>query len=492
MNKFPKDFFWGGATSATQIEGAYDVDGRGLATCDCKTAGSFSKRREVTFIDKDGHHGSIPSNLGGTLPKGAHQAVLDEYFYPSHEAIDFYHHYKEDIALFAEMGFKALNLTLSWARILPYGIQGGINQKGVEFYRDVFKECQKYHIEPIVHLYKYDMPVYYLEELGGWSNRQLIDEFIELARIAFTEYQGLVKYWNTFNEINILQVQVNEALKYGQEHVQRLYEELHNQLIASAKVVQLAHSMDSQLKVGCMVAGLFSYPYTCDPNDMIANQKQMQDLFYYCADTFVRGRYPSYAQRLWNELGVSLNISQEDKQTLENGKVDFMAFSYYFSNVVTTHDDILETANGNLIGGIKNPYLEVSDWGWAKDPTGLKFYLHEIYDRYQIPLINVENGLGAIDILNEDGTIHDDYRIDYMRDHIQAMGEAIDEGVDLIGYTSWGCLDLISASTGEVRKRYGFIYVDVDDEGHGTYNRYKKDSFYWYKKVIQSNGKDIK
>ena len=263
-------------------------------------------------------------------------------------------------------------------------------------------------------------------------------------------------------------------------------------MFSSAKVVQLAHSMDSQLKVGCMVAGLFSYPYTCDPNDMIANQKQMQDLFYYCADTFVRGRYPSYAQRLWNELGVSLNISQEDKQTLENGKVDFMAFSYYFSNVVTTHDDILETANGNLIGGIRNPYLEVSDWGWAKDPTGLKFYLHEIYDRYQIPLINVENGLGAIDILNADGTIHDDYRIDYMRDHIQAMGEAIDEGVDLIGYTSWGCLDLISASTGEVRKRYGFIYVDVDDEGHGTYNRYKKDSFYWYKKVIQSNGKDIK
>lgn len=465
---FPKGFYWGGATAANQLEGGWQEGGKGISCPDICTGGTATRSKRIT----------------PDLEEGV--------FYPSHDAIDHYHRYKEDIALFAEMGFKALNLTLSWARILPYGIQGGINQKGVEFYRDVFKECQKYHIEPIVHLYKYDMPVYYLEELGGWSNRQLIDEFIELARIAFTEYQGLVKYWNTFNEINILQVQVNEALKYGQEHVQRLYEELHNQLIASAKVVQLAHSMDSQLKVGCMVAGLFSYPYTCDPNDMIANQKQMQDLFYYCADTFVRGRYPSYAQRLWNELGVSLNISQEDKQTLENGKVDFMAFSYYFSNVVTTHDDILETANGNLIGGIKNPYLEVSDWGWAKDPTGLKFYLHEIYDRYQIPLINVENGLGAIDILNEDGTIHDDYRIDYMRDHIQAMGEAIDEGVDLIGYTSWGCLDLISASTGEVRKRYGFIYVDVDDEGHGTYNRYKKDSFYWYKKVIQSNGKDIK
>ncbi len=488
---FPKDFLWGGDISANQAEGGWNEDGKAPNETDFLLGGTKDKPRLAYYQNTDGTIGTIPQ-FAGLLPKGAKYILKEGAFYPNHNATDFYHHYKEDIALFAEMGFKALNLTLSWARILPYGIQGGINQKGVEFYRDVFKECQKYHIEPIVHLYKYDMPVYYLEELGGWSNRQLIDEFIELARIAFTEYQGLVKYWNTFNEINILQVQVNEALKYGQEHVQRLYEELHNQLIASAKVVQLAHSMDSQLKVGCMVAGLFSYPYTCDPNDMIANQKQMQDLFYYCADTFVRGRYPSYAQRLWNELGVSLNISQEDKQTLENGKVDFMAFSYYFSNVVTTHDDILETANGNLIGGIKNPYLEVSDWGWAKDPTGLKFYLHEIYDRYQIPLINVENGLGAIDILNEDGTIHDDYRIDYMRDHIQAMGEAIDEGVDLIGYTSWGCLDLISASTGEVRKRYGFIYVDVDDEGHGTYNRYKKDSFYWYKKVIQSNGKDIK
>ncbi len=488
---FPKDFLWGGDISANQAEGGWNEDGKAPNETDFLLGGTKDKPRLAYYQNTDGTIGTIPQ-FAGLLPKGAKYILKEGAFYPNHNATDFYHHYKEDIALFAEMGFKALNLTLSWARILPYGIQGGINQKGVEFYRDVFKECQKYHIEPIVHLYKYDMPVYYLEELGGWSNRQLIDEFIELARIAFTEYQGLVKYWNTFNEINILQVQVNEAQKYGQEHVQRLYEELHNQLIASAKVVQLAHSMDSQLKVGCMVAGLFSYPYTCDPNDMIANQKQMQDLFYYCADTFVRGRYPSYAQRLWNELGVSLNISQEDKQTLENGKVDFMAFSYYFSNVVTTHDDILETANGNLIGGIKNPYLEVSDWGWAKDPTGLKFYLHEIYDRYQIPLINVENGLGAIDILNEDGTIHDDYRIDYMRDHIQAMGEAIDEGVDLIGYTSWGCLDLISASTGEVRKRYGFIYVDVDDEGHGTYNRYKKDSFYWYKKVIQSNGKDIK
>ncbi len=488
---FPKDFLWGGDISANQAEGGWNEDGKAPNETDFLLGGTKDKPRLAYYQNTDGTIGTIPQ-FAGLLPKGAKYILKEGAFYPNHNATDFYHHYKEDIALFAEMGFKALNLTLSWARILPYGIQGGINQKGVEFYRDVFKECQKYHIEPIVHLYKYDMPVYYLEELGGWSNRQLIDEFIELACIAFTEYQGLVKYWNTFNEINILQVQVNEAQKYGQEHVQRLYEELHNQLIASAKVVQLAHSMDSQLKVGCMVAGLFSYPYTCDPNDMIANQKQMQDLFYYCADTFVRGRYPSYAQRLWNELGVSLNISQEDKQTLENGKVDFMAFSYYFSNVVTTHDDILETANGNLIGGIRNPYLEVSDWGWAKDPTGLKFYLHEIYDRYQIPLINVENGLGAIDILNADGTIHDDYRIDYMRDHIQAMGEAIDEGVDLIGYTSWGCLDLISASTGEVRKRYGFIYVDVDDEGHGTYNRYKKDSFYWYKKVIQSNGKDIK
>ena len=240
-----------------------------------------------------------------------------------------------------------------------------------------------------------------------------------------------------------------------------------------------------------MVEGLFTYPYTCDPEDMIANQKQMQDLFYYCADTFVRGRYPSYAKRLWKEIGVNLIFSEEDSRTLKDGTVDFMAFSYYFTNVVTTHSEDFEKSRGNLISGMKNPYLKVFEWGWAKDPTGLKYYLHELNDRYQIPLINIENGLRTIDKLEDDGTVHDPYRIEYMRSHIKAMSEAVDEGVNLFGYTSWGCLDLVSAGTGEVRKRYGFIYVDVDDKGNGTFKRYKKDSFYWYKKVCESNGEEL-
>ena len=489
---FPKNFLWGGDISANQAEGGWNEDGKSPTETDFLLGGTKDTPRLAYYQNPDGTIGQIPQ-FTGLLPKGAKYIIKEDKFYPNHKATDFYHHYKEDIALFGEMGFTAFNLTLSWARIFPNGLQGGLNQKGVEFYRNVFKECQKHNIEPIVHLYKYDMPVYYLEELGGWSNRQLIDEFVELARVAFTEYKGLVKYWNTFNEINILQMMVATAKEYGQDESQRLYEELHNQLVASAKVVKLAHEMDPKLKVGCMVAGLFSYPYCCDPKDMIANQKQMQDIFYYCADTFVRGHYPSYAKRLWNELGVTLNISEEDKQTLAEGKVDFMAFSYYFTNIVTTHenDEDLEMASGNLMGGIKNPYLEVSDWGWAIDPVGLKFYLHEIYDRYQIPLINIENGLGAYDTLNEDGTVHDDYRIEYLREHIKTMSEAVDEGVDLFGYTTWGCIDLVSASTGEVRKRYGFIYVDVDDEGNGTYDRYRKDSFYWYKKVIASNGEDL-
>jgi len=488
---FPAEFLWGGDISANQAEGGWNEGGKAPNATDFQTGGTRTSPRMITYRMPDGTFGKAPVFIeSARIPEGAKFAVMDGVFYPNHKATDFYHHYKEDISLFAEMGFKALNLTLSWARIYPQGTAGGVNREGIAFYRAVFEECRKYGIEPVVHLYKYDLPVYYLEKMNGWLDRRMIDEFVELAKTAFREFDGLVTYWSTFNEINVQQfasIMGNADLKTNQES----YQKLHHQLVASARVVRYAHEHYSNLKVGCMVAGMFSYPLTCDPKDELANQKAMQDHFYYCADTFVRGGYPSYAKRLWKELGITLDITEEDRLDLANGKVDYLEFSYYFTNVVTTHQGELEKAGGNLMGGVKNPYLKVSEWGWAKDPDGLKYYLHEMYDRYQIPLFNVENGLGATDVLEADGTVHDPYRIDYHREHVKAMGEAIEEGVDLIGYTTWGCLDLVSASTGEIRKRYGFIYVDADDTGSGSYQRYRKDSFYWYKKCIASNGQDL-
>ncbi len=486
---FPKGFLWGGDISANQCEGGWDEGGKSPNMTDYHAGGTVNSPRMATYIMPDGTYGKTPAMIENcNLPEGAKLAINPDEFYPNHKATDFYHHYKEDIAMFAELGFKAFNMTLSWARIFPKGIKAGINPEGVEFYHNVFKECLKYGIEPLVHLYKYDMPAFYIEELGGWKNRFLIEEFVEFGKASIDEFQE-VTYWSTFNEINAAQFSILDS--NNQKEVQRQYQVLHNQLVASAKVVKYLHDNYPNKKIGCMQAGIFTHALTCDPEDELANQKEMQKNFWYAGDVFVRGYYPSYAKHLWKELNITLDITEEDTKALKEGTVDFFEFSYYFSNCVTTHVDGQE-ATGNLnFMGKKNPYLKESDWGWAIDPKGLKFFLHEIYDRYQIPLMNCENGLGAFDTLEEDGTVHDQYRIDYMREHVKAMSEAIDEGVDLMGYTWWGCIDLVSVGTGEIRKRYGFIYVDVDDFGNGTYKRYKKDSFEYCKKVYTSNGKDI-
>ena len=486
---FSKDFLWGGDISANQSEGGWNEGGKAPTITDYHLGGNSSSPRMATYVMPDGTYGKTPALIEECiLPEGARLECIPGEFYPNHKATDFYHRYKEDISLLTQMGFKALNLTLSWARIFPEGVEKGINPEGVAFYHDVFQECLKNGIEPLVHLYKYDMPAFYIEEWGGWKNRKLIDEFVAFAKASIDEFKE-VTYWSTFNEINAALFSIID--KDDKDQIEAGFIRLHHQLVASARVVKYCHDHYPSKKIGCMEAGLFSYPLTCDPTDQLMNQKQLQEVFYYAADTFIRGHYPSYAQRIWKEKGIKIDLTEEDKKVLREGKVDFLEFSYYFTNVVTSHTEGLEEVGGNLIHGHKNPYLVVSDWGWAIDPKGLKYFLHEMYDRYQIPLLNCENGLGAYDVLNEDGTIHDPYRIDYHRKHIEAMKEAVEEGVDLIGYTTWGCIDLVSASTGEIRKRYGFIYVDVDDEGNGTYDRYRKDSFYWYKKVIASNGEDL-
>ena len=487
---FPINFLWGGDISAAQIEGGWNEGGKSPVEVDYMLKGSKSSMRFGYYRMPDGAEGKV-MQMTGQLPEGAKFILKDGEYYPNHKASDFYHHYQEDIDLLGQMGFKALNLSISWARVYPHGIAAGVNREGLEYFRKVLQQCRKNGIEPIVTLYKYDMPAFYIESWGGWSNRKLIDEYTEFVRTCMTEYRGLVKYWITFNEINVLKLHLKINPAVTQADYQRVYEEEHNQLVASARAVKIGHEIDPENKIGCMCAGMFGYPYTCHPQDVAEVQKMKQDFLFLFSDTFMRGAYPSYAQRMFAEDGVTLAISDQDRADLAAGCADFMAFSYYCTNCTTTQASTEGMTGGNLSAGLKNPYLQASEWGWEIDPLGLKTALHELNDRYQKPLLLVENGLGAQDILEDNGSVHDPYRIDYMRKHIQKMKEAVEEGVDLIGYTMWSCIDLISFSSGEIEKRYGLIYVDVDGDGHGSFARYKKDSFYWYQKVIATNGEDL-
>lgn len=480
---FRKDFLWGGATAANQFEGGMQEGGKGLSVPDVMTGGSRTQPRHITDGIKPG------------------------YYYPSHEAVDFYHHYKEDIALYSEMGFKVFRLSINWARIYPTGEEAMPNQAGLDFYRSVFEECRKYGIEPLVTLSHYELPYALAKKYGGWSDRKLIELFLCYCQTVFTEYQGLVKYWLTFNEINTLvmgvfgnimgagilpkgdDVEVGTAVTVDEswDDPQRRYTALHNQFVASAKAVQLAHKIDPDNQVGCMLLGRMAYPYTCKPSDALKAQQVMRKANYYCGDVMVRGAYPSFSGKIWEEERVQPFITEDDKKVLQEGTVDFISFSYY-SSTTATDDPNVPIAAGNMMRGPANPYLKSSAWGWTIDPEGLHYYLNELYDRYQKPLMVVENGLGAEDVVTEDGRIHDDYRIDYLREHIRAMKAAVEDGVDLLGYTVWGCTDLVSASTGEMDKRYGLVYVDKHNDGSGTLARIRKDSFYWYRDVIASNG----
>ena len=488
-----KDFLWGGAVAANQCEGAWDADGRGPAKTDVTTGGAAGTPRMITYIDKDGRPGTMPSmpSMKESLPEGAHYAVLDGYYYPNHDGIDFYHHYKEDIAMMAEMGFKVFRMSISWSRIFPKGTEKEPNKKGLEYYRNVFEELKKYGIEPLVTLSHFDTPLYLEDYCGGWSNRELIEHFEHYVRTCFTEYKGLVKYWLTFNEINNTVMFLDTIGESASDEVyQSAYQHLHNQFVASARAVRIGHEIDPDNKIGCMICGITFYPATCDPEDILLNRHLWEKGIFYCGDVQCRGEYPSYAERLWAEHNVHLDITEQDLTDLKNGCVDMYTFSYYMSTLVTTHK-YTDKVGGNFSAGARNEYLTYSDWGWALDPKGLRYYLEMIYDRYGLPVMIVENGLGAYDTVEEDGSIHDSYRIDYIREHIKEMKAAVENGVDLLGYTVWSCIDLVSAGTGEMRKRYGMIYVDRDDEGKGTMERRRKDSFYWYQKVIASNGEEL-
>lgn len=480
-------FYWGGATAANQLEGAYNVDGRGMVLTDVTTGGTNKTPRMITYIDKDGNGGAY-NKYTGRLPEGARYAVLDGYFYPNHEAVDFYHHYKEDIAMLAEMGFTMFRMSVSWARIYPTGLEEEPNRKGLDFYHRVFQELKKYHIEPLVSIWHFDTPLYIEEHYGNWQNRKVIDLYEKFARTCFEEFKDEVHYWITINEINLSAMLPSIKPNCTREEAQAIYQQLHNQFVAGARAVRLAHQINPENKVGNMIAALVAYPETCHPKDILYTRHYMEQCIYYSSDVQVFGEYPAFAKRIWNQFDIELDITEQDRIDLKEGVIDMYTFSYYQTSVMSDHD---ERTVGKSDKRVSNPYLGRNAWNQEIDPLGLRYFLEIVNDRYHLPLMIVENGLGAIDQLEEDHKVHDAYRISYMRDHIKEVMFARESGVDVRAYLSWGPIDLVSASSGEMRKRYGFIYVDRNDDGTGSMERYRKDSFYWYKNVIASDGKEL-
>ncbi|WP_179393964.1 family 1 glycosylhydrolase [Lacticaseibacillus absianus] len=491
---FDQQFLWGGATAANQYEGGYLDGGKGLSTSDVLTAGAYDQPRRVTWRDPaTGETGSTPFVLfagGRQVPEGAEPAVIDGEYYPSHTATDFYHHYKEDIALMGEMGFKCFRLSINWARIFPNGDDATPNEEGLRFYDQVFDECAKYGIEPLVTLSHYETPLHLAIKYGGWTDRRLIDFFVRYATTVFKRYVGKVKYYLTFNEINMMEHSAFMAGGIVDGTPQNKAQGAHNQFVASALAVKAAHTIDPALQVGQMLAYGPLYAFTPDPADQLKALLAMQPTLFY-ADVQTGGHYPKYQLQKYAREGIELADTPEDYELLAQYPADFLSFSCYGSNVVTTHDDVGESA-GNLMTGVKNPYLKTNAWGWATDPQVLRIALNQLYDRYHKPLWIVENGIGWADELTADGKVHDSYRIEYLQANLASMRDAVTlDGVELMGYTMWGCIDLVSAGTGEMKKRYGFVYVDRDDRGNGTLARTPKDSFYWYQRVIATNGSDL-
>ncbi|TBL48203.1 6-phospho-beta-glucosidase [Obesumbacterium proteus] len=463
MKLFPQDFLWGGAVAANQVEGAYREAGKGLSTSDVQPQGIFGdvvERREGDFGIKD-------------------------------VAIDFYHQYPQDIALFAEMGFKCLRTSIAWTRIFPHGAEDQPNEAGLAFYDSLFDEMAKYGIQPVVTLSHYEMPWELVKKHGGWGNRKTIGFFEHYARTVFQRYQHKVKYWLTFNEINMsLHAPLTGVGLPADSSKAEIYQAIHHQLVASAKAVKACHKIIPDAKIGNMLLGGLMYPLSCQPQDVWETLQQNRTWLFF-GDVQCRGEYPGYMLRYFRENNITLDITPEDRQALKT-TIDFISFSYYMTGCVTADEELNRKSRGNILDMVPNPHLPSSEWGWQIDPIGLRILLNMLWDRYQKPLFIVENGLGAKDKISADGAIHDDYRISYLNDHLVQVAEAIDDGVEVMGYTSWGPIDIVSASKAEMSKRYGFIYVDRDDHGEGTLTRRRKDSFYWYSEVIASNGESLK
>lgn len=465
---FPKHFLFGGALAANQCEGAYLEDGKGLSQQDIMPGGVRSPITDQPTPDN--------LKLIGT---------------------DFYHRYAEDIALFAEMGFQVYRFSIAWSRIFPRGDEVSPNPLGLAFYDKVIDTCLAYGIQPLITLSHYEIPLYLCRQYNGFKSREVIDYFVHYAETVITHFQDKVKYWLTFNEINvsIISPLLGSGNLMEKETItdQVRYQSAHHQLVASARVTKFAHALNASLQIGCMVASAPRYPMTCDPKDAMTMMTSQQELDYFI-HVHCLGTYPYYAQRMWDESKVVLDITEQDRQDLLH-TVDFISFSYYSSKVVAYDESMYQMANGNIMRGLKNPYVSYSDYDYPIDPSGLRFILNYLYDHFKKPLFVAENGIGAKETPYKDvhgqWQIDDDYRIDFHRGHLLAVHQALEDGVDVFGYTSWAPIDCVSAATAEITKRYGFVYVDRQQDGQGSLNRYKKKSFQWIKEVYSTHGEAL-
>lgn len=462
---FPEHFLWGASTSAYQVEGAWDEDGK-----------------SPSIIDMYEH------------PAGYADFTV---------ASDHYHHFAEDIALFAKMGLKAYRFSIAWTRILPQGM-GEVNPAGVEHYRAVIAECRKYGIEPVVTMYHFDLP-WCLEQQGGWLNRATIDAFENYARVLFTEYGSEVKYWLTINEQNtmILHPGAIGLPKGGQLPSRKeLYQMNHHMMLAQARVMKLCHAMCPQAKIGPALNLTAMYPETCRPEDAIAAHNWEVLRCWNFADMPVFGQYHPLAMRYLEDRGLTPEIQPDDWGTLAGAKPDFIAMNYYSTATIAASrgdasdvsaragDQQIMLGEEGVYRAAENLYVGKTQYGWVVDPTGFRYTLRKVCERYHLPILITENGIGAPDKLETDGSVHDPYRIEFYEKHLHAMREAITDGVDMLGYCPWAAVDVVSTHQGYA-KRYGFIYVDRDEQDLRDLRRYPKDSFYWYQKTIAENGKNL-
>lgn len=477
--KFPSNFLWGGATAASQIEGAWNVDGKGPTITEIIPQPDPHKKLAFPKVTEDEIKQALKDH--------------DDARYPKRNGINFYNLYQKDIELLSEMGYKAFRFSISWARIFPNGDEKTPNEAGLKFYDEIIDECLKYHIQPVVTLHHFDLPLGLTLRQNGWASRETIKAFTRYTKIIFNRYKRKVKYWITFNEINSATWGFvgTGAIEEGLNETERLnlrYQSLHHMFLASAIAVKQVHEIDPFAHIGCMIAKDLIYPYTCNPKDVVLAQEK-ENLNYFCTDVQIKGEYPGFMNRYFSKHNIRIKMDDKDEKILAEGRCDFLSFSYYSSLAISSSEYDL-SQQGNMAFGKANPYLQKTDWGWQIDPIGLRITLNEFWSRYEVPLFIVENGLGTRDIVDH-GKIHDSYRINYLKDHLIQVLEAIKDGVNVIGYLMWSPFDLVSASTSQMSKRYGCIYVDLDDNGVGTLQRIPKDSFYWYKKIIESNGKDL-
>lgn len=485
---FPDGFLWGGALAANQCEGAWDADGRGPSVADVATY-----KPALANTEYAAHHAVTLASIAEAM------ATADVMYFPKRRGIDLYHRWEGDLDLFAELGFTVLRVSIAWSRLYPTGFENEPNPAGVAFYRRLFEGMRARGIQPLVTLSHYEMPLELATRLNGWANREVIALFGRFARTCFTEYGDLVSLWLTFNEIDSIMRHpftsggvIEERCEDGLEAA--CYRAAHHQFVASAIATRDLRVLAPGAQMGCMLTMLTTYPRTCHPDDVAATQaKSLQNHFF--ADVQVFGEYPPIELAAMARKGLSVPWGAGDDEVLREHTVDFVSFSYYVSVCETADASARTTGAGNIFPGVPNPHLQASAWGWQIDPVGLRIVLNQFWDRWRKPLFIVENGLGAKDELVEvDGvpTVLDDDRISYLNDHLVQVAEALADGVDVMGYTPWGCIDLVSASTAQLSKRYGFVYVDRDDDGSGTLARYRKKSFGWYQEVIASRGASLR